>query len=233
MLFAQYGDPIGDLPTATWIYELFNYTAPTLRRLIIDIPLRKQSEWDDPSSMRRLYQGFLCLENLEEFVSTQNAGYLDTFGNLTAAGGFSLVVWRNWRKLKRLALYGADTSLQFWQTVAEVAQLETLVLTRASGLREHNIKIEYCRHTSRPLKLLLVDVEGDQVRFGNMRRIGWNTVDPEKRMTIMTYNVPILYSHEDPGEVCQAYVRSGAENGTLWDWEGEVMQHLLPLPTAI
>ena len=164
------------------------------------------------------------MRNLEEFVNTNQFGCCLELQKQ----GRSRPVWRSWRNLKRLALCCQEVDLGFWQDIAKMSALETLVLTRARGLTDYNIKVEYFRHTSRPLKLLLVDVEENQVRFGNMRRLGWSAVDPEKKMTIMTYNVPMLYSDERPGEACQAYVRSGAENGTLWDWEGEVMQHLLP-----
>jgi hypothetical protein len=46
----------------------------------------------------------------------------------------------------------------------------------------------------------------------------------------MTYNVPMIFAGESADTVCCNYVRAGAENGTLWDWEGEVIQHPLPLP---
>lgn len=220
MLFVTFWQP--SVPskfsaTQPLVLELLSYTAPYLRRLIIDGDV----------ATNRLLEGLRGLENLEELVHTSAAGYLDKV--LPA----QVPVWKSWRKLKRLALCNIDADLEFWEDIAEMPQLETLVLTRADQFTAYNIKVAYFHRTSRPLKLLVVDVERDQVRFGNMRRMGWNAVDPEKKMTIMTYNVPMLYSDEDPGEACQAYVRSGAENGTLWDWEGEVMQHLLPASTPL
>jgi hypothetical protein len=115
-------------------------------------------------------------------------------------------------------------------------KLRTLVLTRADGLPYWNIKQQYCKDSVRPIKVLLVNVEEHQIRYGNLRRQGWDRFDPQKKMSIMTYNVPSLYVDEDPIEICQEYVKTGAENGTLWSWEGEMIQHMPnigPAATAV
>lgn len=209
----------GSHGTRPWSFDIFKYTAPHVRRLILD--------GGAPShSFLECVRG---LENLEELVHTGKMGHLHLEDYYR---GFQVPVWKDWRRLKRLALCYVDADLEFWQDIAEIPQLETLVLTRATNLTAYNIKIAYFNHTSRPLKLLLVDVESDQVRSGKMRRMGWSSIDPERKLTIMTYNVPMLYSDEVPNEACYSYVKSGAENGTLWDWEGEVMQHLLPASTS-
>lgn len=44
-------------------------------------------------------------------------------------------------------------------------------------------------------------------------------------MTIMTYDVPMVFEDDDHYEVCRDYVKAGAENGTLWEWEGEIIPH--------
>lgn len=222
LLLAPFGTTIDDQPTATWVRELFSYTCDSLKRLIIDIPLRSLYPETDHLGVRRiLREGFERLENLEDFVSVRDELFLDVVHR-----GGEPPVWKSWTKLKHLALYNADANSDFWEDIADMPGLDVLVLTRADGLRECNIKIQYFEHSTRPIKVLIVDVEADQVRFGNMRRVGWDAVDREKKMTIMTYNVPRLYPDEDPIEICQDYVRAGAENGTLWGWEGEVIQHL-------
>ena len=196
------------------------------------MPLRTCYPEEDHLGVRKiLRQGFQRLEHLEEFVSVRDELYLDT---ISLRG--EPPVWKSWPHLKRLALYNVDADPAFWRNIAKMPDLETLVLTRADGLRDHNIKIQYFEHTQRSLRILLLNVEEDQVRFGNMRRVAWDGVDPRKKMTIMTYNVPSLYPDEDPIQICQDYVRAGAENGTLWGWEGEVIQHLpkiSKIPTGV
>jgi hypothetical protein len=231
MLLAPFGDTIDNQPIATWTRELFNYSCHSLKKLVIDIPLRSLYPERDHLDVRRiLREGFQRLENLEEFVSVKDELFLDT-----TTHGSEPPVWKSWIKLKRLALYNVDADPDFWADISKMPDLETLVLTRADGLREHNIKLHFFEQAPKarkPLKVLIVNVEEDQVRFGNMRRVGWDYADKERKMTIMTYNVPRLYKDEDQIEVCQEYVRAGAENETLWEWEGEVIQHLPRIPTA-
>ncbi len=205
---------------ASWICELFDYTCTTLKRLIVDITLRcGHLNEDDAGIITTLRQGFSKLENLEELVIVQNALLLRTTVTVDHYAS-----WRRFRKLRRLAVYQAYASPQFWEDVAKMPQLETVVLTRAEGLKHTNIKTNYFQHADRPLKVLLIDGEDDQIRFSAMRRERWDAVDPHKKMTVMTYNIP-MFMNDDPRQVCRDYVRTGAEYGTLWDWEGEVIQH--------
>jgi hypothetical protein len=44
-------------------------------------------------------------------------------------------------------------------------------------------------------------------------------------MTIITYNVPLLNEEESPKTVFEDYIKAGAEGGSLWHWEGEVVPH--------
>jgi hypothetical protein len=220
LFLAPFGETIDDQPTATWIRELLQYTCTTLKRLIIDIPLRSVDPERDHLGVRNiLREGFERLEHLEEFVSVRD----ELFLNLYWHGG-EPAFWTKWPKLRRLAVYNAASHPSFWRDVAKMANLETIVMTRADGLREYDIKSQYFRHCNKPLKVLLINIDSQQMRYGNFRRGNWDAADPKKLMTIMTYNIP-LFMDDDPIEVCQDYVRIGAEHGTLWDWEGEIIQH--------
>lgn len=220
LLLAPFGNTIDDQPIATWIRELLCYTATTLKRLIIDMPLRSLWTEDDHLGVRDILRdGFLRLENLEEFVSVRDECFLTA-----EPSDRELPFWRCWKKLRRLAVYNPFADLRYWRTIALMPMLETVVLTRADSLEQSNIKDEYFKYCDRPLKLLLFDVEENQVRFSRLRRERWDEIDPKKKMTIITYNVP-MFMDDDRAEICQDYVRIGAEYGTLWDWEGEVIQH--------
>ncbi|KAF2637813.1 hypothetical protein P280DRAFT_471980 [Massarina eburnea CBS 473.64] len=222
LFLAPFGNTIDNQPTATWVRELFNYTCTTLKRLIIDIPLRSLYPEDDHLGVRRiLHQGFKRLENLEELVSVRDELYLSLVDVVAGEPAF----WTFFPKLRRLAVYNPDISPSFWRDISKMEKLETLVLTRADGIRsDSNFKTEYFAHCDRNLKVLLVNVDDDQVRYGNMRRHRWNNVDPKKKMTISTYTIP-LFMDDDAIEVCQDYIRIGSEYGTLWDWEGEIIPH--------
>ncbi|KAF2114859.1 hypothetical protein BDV96DRAFT_646727 [Lophiotrema nucula] len=217
---------IDDQPTAIWVKELFNFTCLSLRRLVMDIPLRSVRPENDHLDVRRIMaEGFQRLESLEEFVSVQDELYLEA-----PHLGLDVPLWRGWPKLRRLALYNVDADDAFWAFVAAMPALETLVLTRADSLRDCNMKEEYRGNTDRPLKVLLVNIEDDQVRFGNMIRFNWDIVDEERKMTIMLYNVPGIYARVHPIEGCQRFVKAAAADGTLWDLQGEIVQHLPKIP---
>lgn len=222
LYLAPFGNTLDNLPTATWVRELFNFTCNTLKRLVIDMPLRSLYPEDDHLGVRAmLHEGFSRLENLEEFVSVRDELFLSLVPNRREPE-----FWRKFPKLRRLAVYNAIVQPDFWRDVAAMTSLECLVLTRADGLFSDgsNFKTEYFRHCNRPLKVLLVNTDAHQVRYGNMLRFRWDEVDPTKKMTIMTYSIPLLFDDDHIG-VCQDYVRIGAEYGTIWDWEGEIIPH--------
>lgn len=220
LYLAPFDETIDDQPTATWIRELCGYTSQTLKRLIVDIPFRSVYPERDHLGVRNiLREGFQRLNHIEEFVSVRDDLFLDNNWH-----GGEPAFWTRWPKLKRLAIYKPSTHPSFWRDVAIMANLETIVMTCADGLREYDIKAQYFRHCKRPLKVLLINIDSQQMRYGNFRRGKWDTADPKKFMTIMTYSIP-LFMDDDPVDVCQDYVRIGAEHGTLWGWEGEVIQH--------
>jgi hypothetical protein len=241
--FPGYQITSDDEPTAALVRELFSYTRTSLKRLIIDAPLRSmyyENELDEVSEA--LCDSFRHFENLEELVSVRDEYCVDplTFpSELTTNDNIFLALnnalqltfvldpppaWAKFRKLRRLALYNQQLDQDFWRHIATLEQLETLVLTRSDGERESNFKTEYFKYSSRPLKVLLVNCEQDQLRYGVARRQRWDIVDPNKKMTIMTYIIP-SFMDDDAIGVCQDYVRIGAEYGTLWDWEGEEIPH--------
>ncbi|KAF9734040.1 hypothetical protein PMIN06_006289 [Paraphaeosphaeria minitans] len=220
LVLAPFGGSIDDQPTATWVQELLQHTCPTLKRLIIDIPLRSVYPERDRQGVRNiLREGFQRLEHLEEFVSVQDELFLDLYWH-----GGEQAFWTRWSKLRRLALYNPASHPSFWRDVAKMENLETIIMTRADGLRDYDIKSQYFRHCNKPLKVLLINIDSQQMRYGNFRRGNWDVADPKRNMTVMTYSIP-LFMDDDPNEVCQDYVRIGAEHGTIWDWEGEIIQH--------
>lgn len=210
---SPFGDTIDDLPLCCWVRELFSFTCGSLRRLIIDIPLRSLYPEDDHLAVRRvLRDGFERLENLEEFVSTRDELYLET----TEVGRNS-AVWKNWRKLKRLALYNVDLTFHFFQDLAHLSALEVLVLARSDGNDESlNDWTEYFKITARPFKLIMLGSERrrlipDHLLSGRIKNRA-EVVDVP-----MIRSIWLHHTIDFDIEECQTFVRKNAEKGTLWN----------------
>jgi len=217
LFLAPFGPSLDDLPTAIWVRELLCSVCRSLRRLVIDLPLRSLYPADDHLDVRRvLRDGFSRLTMLEEFVSVRDELYLDVFD--AALRTDEAQVWTAWPNLRRLALYNVDTSHRFWIKVAGMPKLETLVLTRADGLLDGCVKTAYFEKTSRPLRLVLVNIASDQPLA--MPRSTWAIVDPGHGMRVEMYSVPTSHGDEDEIELCQDWVKAGALRGALWEWEG-------------
>ena len=210
---SPFGDTIDDQPICCWVRELFSYTCTTLRRLVIDIPLRSLYPEDDHLAVRPiLREAFERLENIEEFVSTRDELYLE----ITDSGRHP-AVWRSWKKLKRLALYNVDLTFWFWQDVAHLPALETLVLSRSDGNDESlDDWAEYFNFTEKSLKLIMLGSERqrlvpNELVSGRVKNRDQVAVVP------MIRSVWLRHTWDFSIEECHEFVREHAEKGTLWD----------------
>lgn len=230
--------------------SLFEYTGPTLRRLTLDrsslnICYRKE-----------IYYSFLALRNLEEVVhlrwswdhNLEDWSYSDEEQYLDVKPLHG-PVWSHWPKLKRLALFNPCPTNSFNDGLDRLPALETLVMTRMNPVFLDNLsKSLRSRKAKRPLKIVLVDAEQEEVTPENLRGQGtWDVVDPQRLRRVYIHKVPsYLYpelelcneahltalqvgqreSYYWRTEICQAYIERAARSGTLWDWEGE---EVLPL----
>lgn len=211
---SPFHDTIDDPSTCLHILELFTHTAPTLRRLIIDMPLRSCYPEDDHRSVRPILRSaFSQLVNLEEFVSTRDELYLA----ITDAERHP-AVWRSWKKLKRLSLYNVDLTSEFWRDVAALPLVETLVLPRVDGNDESLEEwAEYFKTAERGVNVLMLGTERrrmmpDALLAGRVKnRAG--VVDGVVMIRSIWLRDTVGFEIED----CQEFVREHAEMGTLWD----------------
>lgn len=211
--------PLNNLPLCQAVYHLFKCIAPTLRRLIIDIPLRSLYPEDDHQSVRPfLRHGFSALVNLEEFVSVQDELYL----SIAERRWHEPPVWATcWPKLRRLALYNPviDTEDAIWDQMARLAHLEMAIFARAdgsgdppeggddsdlswAGLQSINIKKEWLRAlqvvcTGEPdyqrpteISLVLTNCAEFQPRFPRFHA-SWRAEDPSDLVKVMLADVPL------------------------------------------
>jgi hypothetical protein len=221
---APFGDDIDDLPLCTHIGDLFSNTCHTLRKLVIDIPLRTCYPEDGHHAIRSvLREGFESLVNLEEFVSIQDELYLD----LTEME--NTYVWARWPKLKRMALYNRDAHETFWRQIAEHPSLETLVLSAPDSLGYVDPKAAYFKYTNRPVWVLFCAVRRWPITQEDIPGVeNWKKCDPEGNMTLLVHKFPEVPRGfaSDSGH---HRVRDAAEDGTLWDWGGDEI--LQPAPS--
>ncbi|KAG8165053.1 hypothetical protein KVR01_005328 [Diaporthe batatas] len=239
LYLSPFARTIDNQPTAIWIRELFYLVHPTLRRLVIDIPLRSLCPADDHLSVRKtLREAFGLLTALEEFTSVRDELYLDVLEPEWRTDR-EAAVWTLWPRLRRLALYNVDADERFWKSVRAMGALDTVVLTRADGLESTCMKSEYFGTAPgsgasneievesappRPLKVVIVNTSTNQPNY-MAGRWKWDKIDPTNVMKVMTYDVPTsFYGDENPIYLCQDWVKTAALRGEIWAWEGDLVR---------
>lgn len=241
LYLAPFAATLDDQPTAIWIRELFCVLHPSLRSLVVDVPLRSLCPADDHLNVRKtLRDAFGLLTSLEELVSVRDELYLDVLEPdwRRADEPREAPVWTLWPGLRRLALYNVDADERFWANARGMRELETVVLTRADGLWDTCLKSAYLGVSAsggavtaadgpepgapppRPLKVVLVNVSSQHPdRFAGQRK--WAQVDPGNVVSAATYDVPVsFYGDDDDIQLCQNWVKTAALRKELWEWEG-------------
>jgi hypothetical protein len=157
----EYNQTIDDLPVAKWIYELFSIIHPTLKRLVIDIPLRSLYPEDDHLSVRPILRAaFLRLVNIEEFASVRDELYLRSVVDDWEAA-LEEIVWAQYPQLRRLALYNPNVDDLFAEAAKSLQHLDTVVLTRADGVRYNPVRQMFLKDDeTQYLRILDVNKEG-------------------------------------------------------------------------
>lgn len=212
---APFPENLDDLPICSWVQELLFYTAETLTKLVIDMPLRSVYPEDDHLAVRSvLRKGFDRLTNLREFVSCRDELYLDVFDMEGA------VVWSQWLKLERLALYNVDADDKFWRHIARLPSLEILALTNPDSIMDTDPKAEYLKHTSRPLKVVTYT---QPIRRGHYppeyHRNDWQSIDPDTKVEL--YCLHSEFGEEYNSWLLMCAVKTAAESSSIWSWRGK------------
>ncbi|KAF2752897.1 hypothetical protein EJ05DRAFT_505633 [Pseudovirgaria hyperparasitica] len=210
---------LDDLPTAIWVRELLCHCCGSLRRLVVDVPFRALYPEDDHLGVRNvLHDAFAQLSSLEEFVCVRDELYLDLNTSLSEPP-----IWSTWSALRKLALYNVDTeSTQFWDSLAGLEHLDTVILTRADSLGSCNPKLAWLTRTHRPIKLIFVNVERDHTY---MFKPVWKQQDPKNLVDVMSVDVgTAFYGDESPIELCQDWIKQNAIWGKLWACNAKPMR---------
>jgi hypothetical protein len=225
LYLAPFPDTLNDLKIAQGISQLFSILAPTLKRLVIDIPLTSLNWNDDTEKVLPLLESaFMALEELEVVCSLSSEFYISHTGSIDTSHSRALLeapVWAHWPKLKILALYEQDIAeadspecSEFWRSLNHLAFLETIVLTRPSGLCLPGIRAYWKKASerSKPLTLVLVDVDNESSPADNVNTS--NVI--MKRVHVLTS----YYGDEDVAEICQSWTKRRIMRGGAIDvWE--------------
>lgn len=247
-----------DDPTiATGVRDLLVAVAPTLSRLIVDMPLRSLYPEEDTRNVRKLLRdGFAALINVEELVSVRDELYL----NVEERGRDEAEVWATcWPKLRRLSLYNVDMSPDtcFLEHLAGVPLLESVIFPRPDGLAEWydtdprqalpnsamDIKRAWLDALSanaaigggggrlrrrRDLTIMFVNVRELTPVF-EMHEESWEEIDPEGRICVKFFEVSSRYSAVfQQIRGVQELIRRHALDGTLFD--ARLGERIDPLP---
>uniref|UniRef100_A0A8H7K4T3 F-box domain-containing protein n=1 Tax=Bionectria ochroleuca TaxID=29856 RepID=A0A8H7K4T3_BIOOC len=222
-----------DLPVAVAVRDIFLAVAPTLKRLIINIPLRSLWPEDDELGVRALLRsGFEALINLEEFVSVQDELFLITSKELPSD---EVEVWaKYWPNLRRLYLYDKFLEDSFWQDVMGCPQLNSVTLGRPDGnhvsepadikrdwistLAGHRVGGNVYWGPIRPLTVIIFDMDGEHCSITGFNP-SWETLDPDERIRIRYAKAPnsgIPKDEASPRDSVHVWVRKHAFAGMLW-----------------
>ncbi|KAF4981091.1 hypothetical protein FZEAL_3067 [Fusarium zealandicum] len=224
LYLAPFGEKLDNQTTAIWVRELFGEVCETLRRLVVLMPFQSLDPLDDHLNVRRtLRDGFERLHKLEEFVC------LGDYPALSFPDG-PTDVWRLWPDLQRLTLFKAPVNSHWlWWDIATLPKLQHVILAQSLNVMATNIKDEYFHklprddaRLDRDIKITLLDV-AFVWRVLNTER--WEEIDPKGRMTVELYDVPMsFYGDEMPGNPVTPWVKRGALDGSLWDWQGNAFR---------
>ncbi len=219
---------INNVHIAELIDKLFSLVAPTLRHLIVDIPLRSLYPREDNFNIRhKLREAFTQLTALETFCSVRDELYLDCYEH-SHGDEKEIPVWSLWPELRTLAFYNVDVDwYDFWNNLADLKHLQTLVLTRLDGLHRVDLVKEWGeRCPNRELDILVVNVEADHLTSGLSRTRARRREDKAR---VLICNVPTTYyGDEDEIELCQEWVKRSMLRGVVPD--GDVLEDLVTIP---
>ncbi|RAQ57839.1 hypothetical protein AFCA_006620 [Aspergillus flavus] len=218
--------------------QLSSHICGSLRRLVIDVPLRYLYPDEDVQGLRKIIRAaFVRLTELEEFCSVQDEMYCDTIED-----GAEPPVWSLWPRLKHLALYNqcVDRPL-FLQALQGCTSLTHLVLTRPDSLADPiDSGLEGLRWWSFLKRIVIINTARDHEIQLKWREPDWPTSflgclvrlqhpggalsdnlspDPNPVLEYISIDLP-PGREEDDIDLCQEFVHQHAVQGTLWSYPG-------------
>lgn len=216
------GDTIRERKVVTQIAELFTLLGRSLKRLVIDMPLRSHYPEEDMNEQLRpvLRGGFEQLVHLEEFCSVKDELYLaywdPTISQQAHDDEVNDFMFEKWPKLRRLALYNQMLDSKFRSALARMPNLESIVVSRpdyeeAEGLWVRDMGILFGD------RVLSTYIKTTEIASEAGLRGHYVTNVPEgTQFNVWSYSL-LLDKEDDPISGVQDLSFQRALDGSLWD----------------
>jgi hypothetical protein len=227
------GCTIRDRKIVNQITELFTLLGPSLRRLVINMPLRSHYPGDDAIEKLRpiLRKGFEKLVHLEEFSSVKDELYLawwdpgatdvpnhqddsdddddddDDDGSEHWLNDF---MFENWTRLRSLALYNCDLDDGFKLALASMLMLERVVLSRP----DRNEEFHGTWFDGTLPQVTLIE-SSDHVSDVGIQRITFENQPPDAKLDAWRYKL-FVDKEDDPISFVQDWSLEHMLDGSIW-----------------
>jgi len=239
------GRTIRDRKIINQITELFTLLGPSLKRLIINMPLRSHYPFEDVTEKLRpiLRQGFEQLIHLEEFSSVRDELYLaywdPEYSHIIPdledwdSDDFNYTIYdfmfEQWPKLRLLALYNGLLSHRLRQALAEMPRLEQVVLSRPDfdeSFVHGTWSMFACIYQYR-FHFTLIETTDDASDVG-MQKMTFEDQPPDKQPDFRRYKA-FVAKDEDPISSVQKWTLQRMLDGSLWS----LADHERPPPAVV
>lgn len=219
--------PLDDLGTAMAVHDIFKALGPSLRRLVVDIPLRTLWPENDRKHIKKvLWRGFESLVHLEEFTSVRDELFL--YAAYQRSWSFAA-----WPDLRRLSLYNLDLSFDtisggfLVDIFSEEGPkgIQHLVCPRPDGLEEgvDELREMYHSNAKRTVSgtLVLTHVDSEELHPESMleNKSLKNLIFVQKRVPtppVSDYSGDPDDGGPSPCDIVQHWTLKHALQGTLW-----------------
>jgi hypothetical protein len=218
------GHTIRDRRIVSQVTELFTLLSPSLKRLVINMPLRSHYPGDDAIEKLRpiLRKGFEQLIHLEEFSSVKDELYLawwdpevtdvpnvqddlnDDDGSEHWLNDF---MFENWTQLRYLALYNCDLNDAFKLALASMSMLERVVLSRPDQGEE-----SWFDETLPQVTLI---ESSDHISDVGIQRMTSGSQPPDGQLDAWKYKL-FVDKEEDPISSVQDWSVEHMLDGSIW-----------------
>ncbi|KAH0372748.1 hypothetical protein KCU65_g964, partial [Aureobasidium melanogenum] len=224
-------DTIREPKVVTQVAELFTLLGPSLKRLVINMPLRSHYPEEDVVDKLRpiLRSGFEQLVHLEEFCSIEDELYLaywdPAFSQHAHINEVNDFMFEKWTKLRRLALYNQYVDPAFCEALTRMPNLEKVILSRPDfEADEASWSTDMALLFGRRIQSIVVDAT-DRAPEAGMQSMRCRIESSGAQSDTWKYN---LFAGDDPDEICvvQDWSLQCALDSSLWSLTDDLNTHV-------
>jgi len=226
------GRTIRDRKIINQITELFTLLGPSLKRLIINMPLRSHYPFEDVTEKLRpiLRQGFEQLIHLEEFSSVRDELYLaywdpqyshiipdlEDWDSDDFRHSINDYMFERWPKLRLLALYNGLYGRDLKYALGRMPRLEQIVLSRPDFDEDfvHGDWSSFARWHRDRLQFTLIESTDDASDVG-LQKLTLEDQQPENQPNVWRYKA-FVEEDKDPIPSVQKWSMQRMLDGSLW-----------------